>query len=270
MNDEAILNKKMKKRKNLLISFGILGVVVVVIIGVILYMAYDDLKQEDLLKKEVVTLSNKKLDKDDFSINIVTKGDYVYVEEAIKNFYLKLSDSVKNISSVFDNQEFLQILSANNITSDGPNFTKSLALIDDTTKNVKEAMNSIIDLCNEETVLNLLDKNKVDDYYIDFYKELMLTDSDKDDLEATKKEMMNLSIDLEEFLNKAKEILLMLKSNSNSWSISDGQIYFTTDGLVNTYNNLYNELTDKANKIQKYNESVSDNNSSSSDKEIVA
>lgn len=267
MNDEVLLKSKKNKRKKLWIALAIFGVVIIAFVGGVFYMASDDLKQEDLLKKEVVTLSNKNLDTDDFSITIVTKGDYVYVEEAVKKFYLELSNNVKKIGAVLNDQEFIQILSVNNIASDGPNFTKSITLIDNTIKDVKDSLNNIINLCNEEAILGLIDKSKVDDYYIDFYKELMLTDSDKKDLDSTKKEVTNLSINIEEFLNKAKEMLLMLKSNSGSWSVSNGQLYFTTDDLVNTYNNLYNELTEKAKKIQEYNKS---SNNGDNSKENVA
>lgn len=269
MNDEVLFKEKTSKRKKLWIALGVFGVVIVALVGIVFYLASVDLKQEDLLKQEVVNLSNKRLDEDDFSINVVTKGDYAYVEEAVKKFYLELSNNIKNIKTIFTNQEFIQVLSADNIASDGPYFTKSLTIIDNAIQNVKESMNNIIYLCSEEAVLELLDKNKVDDYYIDFYKELMLTDSDKEDLNATKEKMTNLSIDVEEFLNKAKEILLMLKSNNGSWSISDGQLYFTTNDLVDTYNNLYNELRDKANKIQEYYK-VEDKDNSSNNKENVA
>lgn len=269
MNDEVLFKEKKSKRKKLWIALGVFGVVIVALVGIVFYLASDDLKQEDLLKQEVVNLSNKRLDEDDFSINVVTKGDYAYVEEAVKKFYLELSNNIKNIKTIFTNQEFIQVLSADNIVSDGPYFTKSLTIIDNAIQNVKESMNNIIYLCSEEAILELLDKNKVDDYYIDFYKELMLTDSDKEDLNATKEKMTNLSIDVEEFLNKAKEILLMLKSNNGSWSISDGQLYFTTNDLVDTYNNLYNELRDKANKIQEYYK-VEDKDNSSNNKENVA
>ena len=74
MNDEVLFKEKKSKRKKLWIALGIFGVVIVALVGIVFYLASDDLKQEDLLKQEVVNLSNKRLDEDDFSINVVTKG----------------------------------------------------------------------------------------------------------------------------------------------------------------------------------------------------
>ena len=269
MNDETLLKPKKNKRKGLWIALAIFGVVIIALVGGVFYTAYDDLKQEDLLKKEVVTLSNKNPNTDDFSINIVTKGDYAYVEKAVKEFYLELSNNIKKFSTILNDSEVVEVLSVNNITSDGPDFVKSLALIDSTTSSVKESLNNIIDLCNEEAILGFIDKNKVDEYYIDLYKELMLTDSDKKDLDSTKTKLTNFSLDIEDVLNKAKELLLLLKNNNGSWSVSDGQLYFITNELVNTYNNLYNELMNKADEIEKYIKS-GNNDNDSNNKENVA
>ena len=81
-----------KKIKKVLLVIGIIIVVFAVIIG---YFVYKDLKQEEVLKQEVITLSNKDLLNDNYDIEIKTTGEYAYVENAVKKFYKELSDNVK-------------------------------------------------------------------------------------------------------------------------------------------------------------------------------
>ena len=85
----------MKKRKSwvrkILIGIGILFLVFVLFI---FYLVFQDLRQEDVLKQEIVNVSNLDLARDDYKIVVKTKGDYAYVEEAIKKYYKELSDYV--------------------------------------------------------------------------------------------------------------------------------------------------------------------------------
>lgn len=250
MSDEVLLKAKKSKRKKLWLTLVIFGVVLVTIIGAVGYIVYGDLKQEDLLKKEVITLSNKELASDDFSINIVTKGDYVYVEEAIKKYYLQLSDDVKKLSGVLNDEKLIQILSIDNIVLERPNFVNSISLIDSTINSVNEMMNDIANLCDEKTILSFLNKESIDDSYIKFYKEIMLDSNNIDSLNVTKSQISEFSLILEDYLNIVKNILILLRDNNNSWDVYDNQIYFITSDLLNSYNSLYQELMMKNDEIK--------------------
>ena len=74
----------------------------------------------------------------------------------------------------------------------------------------------------------------------------MYTKKDLKSFQETKQEMETLSTDLNTFLDKVRQILDLLKNNSNSWTIENGQLYFDSDQLVNQYNQLYNELNQLA------------------------
>lgn len=74
----------MKKKKS--IKKIIIGIVIAVVIflGLIFFMAYKELQEEDILKQEIINYSNKDLATDDYSIKVKTTGDRAYVEEAVK------------------------------------------------------------------------------------------------------------------------------------------------------------------------------------------
>ena len=145
----------MKKRiKKVLAVIGIILLLFIILVG---YLVYKDLKQEDVLKKEVINLSNKDLLEDNFNIDIKTTGDYAYVENAIKKYYKELSDNVKKLNYALDNEELLNILSTDTLQSDRPSFTKSRNTIKNVKKTSTESLQKIATLCDEEYIKKLMD-----------------------------------------------------------------------------------------------------------------
>lgn len=236
------MKKEKKKNKTLKMILLIIGIILIIGVSAIAYLVVGDLKQEDLLKKEIVNVSNKDLLTDDYSIEVKTTGDYAYIEEAVKKFYKELSDSIKTMNQYLNDEKLINILSAENIQADGPTFQNSYQILEETRKNSTDAIQTIANLCDEQTIKNLIDKDKVDDYSYDLYLQLMYTEDDLKTFAETKQEMEDLSTNLNLFLDKVTEMLNMLERNSSSWEIENGQLYFNSDALVTEYNNLYNEL----------------------------
>ena len=241
----------MKKKKGIKkIIIGII-IVFVIIIGLITFMAVKELQEEDILKQEIINYSNKDLITDDFKIEVKTTGDRAYIEEAVKKYYKSLSDSVKAINSYLNDEELTNILTINSLRNDSPNYTKSHNLISNTKSKVGKELENIKSLCEEDTIKNLIDKDKLSDseYYYDFYLDLMYTKKDLETLKSTKEQMETLSNNLNEFLDKVDEILTLLETNANYIEYTDTDIYISDDNILNEYNNLLNELTALANNM---------------------
>lgn len=239
-----------------------IGIIIVAFAGLIGYFVYKDLKQEEILKKEIIDLSNKDLLQDNFNISIKTTGDYAYVENAIKRFYKELSDSVKMLNYSLDDDELINILSIDNLQKERPNFLKSHSMIENAKKQSTDSLHKISQLCDEEYIKNLLDKDKVSDYYVKFYRQLMYSESDLKYFRETKESMEELSTNINLFLDKVDEILKMLEKNNDSWFIENQQIYFSSGKLVDEYNNLYKELKTIANEKLNTSQYSSGNKSS--------
>lgn len=248
----------MKKGKSV---FLIIGIILVMIVFAFVYLVVSDLKQEEILKQEIVNLSNKDLVIDDYRIVVKTKGDYAYIEEAIKKFYKELSDSSKVIYNTLSDERLTQILSPDNLQVDKPKFGNSYRLLQDTRTKITEAITVIASLCDEKKIKSLIDKEKVDDYYLELYQELMYTEEDLRDFQQTKEEMKELIDRLNDFLDKIEEILKMLEQSNGSWFIQDQQIYFEEDSQVAEYNRLYQELNDIADALSSEKEPLSEENS---------
>lgn len=243
----------MEKKKHKTLKKVILAVVVIVVAfaAMIIYFVAKDLKQEELLKQEIVNYSNKNLQTDEFPIVVKTTGDYAYVEEAVKKYYKNLSDNVKALNSYLKNDKLLTVLSPNSLKDDRPAYASSHEVIKSTKDKVNEALKNIDELCDEKTIKSLIDKEKLDDgeYYYDLYLKFMYTKKDKEELDKTRKSMEEVSKAFNEYLDKADEILTFLQANDSVIEYKGNGVYFSSNSQLEQYNKLVTELQDIANSM---------------------
>lgn len=227
----------MKKRKGKIII--IIALIFIITLSIFGYLVISDLKQESLLKQEIVNLTNKDLITDNYQIEVKTTGDYAYIEEAIKTYFKKISDSSKLINNTFNNEKLIEILSVENFQKDGPNFEESYKTLNTARDDLNTSIKTITDLCNEDAIKNLIDKEKVDDYYYDLYLELMYTENDLKEMDDIKNKMIDTNNEINLFLDKIEDVLNFLKENSGKWYVEEGKLYFDNNYLVDQYNNYY-------------------------------
>ena len=232
-----------KGKKSIKIGILVLICILVIFLGLIIVEVVRELHEEKVLKQEVIAYSNKNLATDNFNIKIKTKGDYAYVEEAIKQFYKQLSDNVKTANSYLHNQHLTNILSPQSLINDRPDFSLSHVTITNTKDNLNKIISNIKQLCEEKTIKNWLDKDKLDDsdYYYNLYLQLMYTDKDKKQFQDIKAEMEQLSVSLDNYLNTLDGILTFLTIHDNEIQYSDN-LYFSSDGVYKEYKQLISNL----------------------------
>ena len=107
----------MKKRILLII-----GIIILIICGGVGYYFYLMNTQEDMLKQEIINYTNKDLLKDDYIVNVKTKGNYAYIEEAIKKYYQELSNNIKTINNYLIDSELEKIITPSNLEEDRRKF----------------------------------------------------------------------------------------------------------------------------------------------------
>ena len=235
-----------------------LGLLVTIFVGAIIYLVVMELKQEEILKNEIIVLTSKDLEKDDFDMVIKTKGDYAYIERSIKKYYKDLSDNIKEINIYLQDDDLREVLSPIKLKENGPNFTNQYELINNAKYGLIKALKNVSSLCSDEYVKNLLDKDKFSDsadvdYLMNLYKDFMYTDKDLENMAKLKVEMSELANNMKNYLDKELEILDLLSKNSKVWKIENDKLYISDENVMNNYNNLYKELMELSSRIQKNN-----------------
>ena len=235
--------KKSKKH-----IFIIIGVVILLLLVPIIYGVVKDLKQEDTLKKELDTLyevANKEpIDRNEVNKildrTVTTSSDYKKVEIAYKKYTRDCFTILTDIMDVLEDNRLVEVLTAENYQQDGKDFTETKKYLKETKEKLQRVIKNYNEYFTEEKAMSYLDKN-LDSYYQDFYKDEVVGNLDK-----TKEddEVISSINDLITLIDQETDVINFLVTNKDAWTIEDSAISFTTDDLIDAYNNLIGKISD--------------------------
>ena len=235
--------KKSKKH-----IFIIIGVVILLLLVPIIYGVVKDLKQEDTLKKELDTLyevTNKEpIDRNEVNKilerTVTTSSDYKKVEIAYKKYTRDCFSILTDIMDVLEDNRLVEVLTAENYQQDGKDFTETKKYLKETKEKLQRVIKNYNEYFTEEKAMSYLDKN-LDSYYQDFYKDEVVGNLDK-----TKEddEVISSINDLITLIDQETDVINFLVTNKDAWTIEDSAISFTTDDLIDAYNNLIGKISD--------------------------
>lgn len=240
------------KKKGLII--GIIVLIAVLILGWIGWTIYDQLKQEEILKQEVLeiesAMSNVTVE-DTGVVNIEqvtskleeikTTGDCAIVEQAIKECFKDIINTSIDLSDIIQEEQIQKILTAENYKTDGSDFLASTAYLSDVKTRIEEEKNTFLELCTEEKIMSYINQKTEDEYLIDLYRQIMIGEGEI--IKPEDKEKFDTSIELiNKILNVEEQVINMLKENKDNWIIQNDTIMFYSNELLQQYNSLVNEL----------------------------
>lgn len=234
-----------KSKKNI---FIIIGVVIFLLLVPIIYGVVKDLKQEDTLKKELDTLyevTNKEpIDRNEVNKildrTVTTSSDYKKVEKAYKKYTRDCFSILTDIMDVLEDNRLVEVLTAENYQQDGKDFTETKKYLKETKEKLQRVIKNYNEYFTEEKAMSYLDKN-LDSYYQDFYKDEVVGNLDK-----TKEddEVISSINDLITLIDQETDVINFLVTNKEAWTIEDSAISFTTEDLIDAYNNLIGKISD--------------------------
>ena len=231
----------MKKRILKIIGI-IIGILLIIIVGVAIW----GIVQENKLDKELTKLSEL-VNQENIDLGsvyevlnqTVTKGDYAKVEKAFKNYLKDNFDTTIKISEILNDEQLLNILTANNYLKDGKDFLVTKAYIEQTRTNLTQYQNDYNEFFTKEKAKSYINKQELDEYYVDLYMEQYVgdieTDSNSDVVDESIDEILNI-------LNIYEEVINLLANNKDEWQIIDENIVFDDTELSNEYDELVNKL----------------------------
>lgn len=239
-------NKKEKNSKKKILI--IIGIIVAILVGLVAYGVVTDLYQEKKLKKELdylYEITNKE-DYDEKEIDkilnrTVTTGDYKKVEVAYKKYTKDCFTILTDITSVLGNDRLAYVLTAENYQEDGKDFIKTKEYLKSAKETLQKSMTKYNEYFTEEKAMSYLDK-ALDDYYIDFYKDEVVGNLERDEEDEKLFDSLNSIIDL---INAEEEVIHFLIENKDNWQVENGSITFTTDALIDKYNMLLEAVSNE-------------------------
>ena len=227
------------KKKIILVAI----IIVLAIVGVVGYMLASSLMQEITLRKEADTIGKLDITKDSIDMEVKTKGDYGVVEKTMKEYMNTYGTTCKELMDILQDDQMGKILTAENYKNDGKEFVKTKEYITKTKTDFNEKINKLIEMSSEEKMMEGIKEKQLEESYVELYKEIMLGNEIKEDLQEVVSELEEASKAINNRLEVEEKIINLLVENKNKWNVNDnGEIEFETQKLVDEYNNLISSL----------------------------
>ncbi len=228
------------------IVFIVIGIIILVLLGIFGYMVVDEMNQTNKLIIEVGEVSQMfnqtsldyEIIEQKLSTN-VSKGDYLVVEKAVKQYLSDALASMKELQSVVDDDRITTLLTIDNYAEDGPDFVNTKEYIQNTRTTLENLKNEFISYTTQEKMDEYISDKGLDEYYIELYNELMggdeIMQADIEELESSLDSIINM-------LNNTEVVIDFLIENKDSWELQGENIVFFSNDLVNEYNELTSNI----------------------------
>lgn len=230
-----------KKSKNKKIIFIVVAVVVVVFLAIVAVAAMfvNDVAQQTIISKEIEKINTTGTVDEE----IKSTGKYAELEKTIKDYVLEYQGTAKEIQEQYKNEKFTNILSANNLQSDGPEFVESKKLIADVTAKGEEVKTKLAEMVSEEYKVKLAEEKGLTGKY----KDLLIQNLQLEQELKT----VNTTIDnVNNYLAKIDDVFNYLKENKDNWKVNNNKVEFTQMSMATKYNSLLTLVNIAAQKIK--------------------
>lgn len=228
------------------IIFIVIGIIILVLLGIFGYMVVDEMNQTNKLIVEVDEISQMfnqtSIDYDEIEKRLATnisKGDYLVVEKAVKQYLSDSLASMKELQEIVDDDRITTLLTIENYSEDGPDFVNTKEYIQNTRTTLENLKNQFISYTTQEKMDEYISDKGLDEYYIELYNELMggdkIMQSDIEELESSLDSIINM-------LNNTEIVIDFLIENKDSWQVQGENIMFFSNELVNEYNELTSNI----------------------------
>lgn len=222
-----------KKNHALAICLIILGVVV----GAILIWLFLSVNKEMKAEARLTAMRDNILNTENIDMKISSEGEYAKIEKVMKDYY---QEYFEYYDEVVDN-DYIAVF--NNVTPEfltyeSYNLPKLIEGLDTYQEKTNHGLDGMIHLLDERVIEAMFTDADIDHYYFDFYKELMILDTDQETLEAWE----NYKLENETKMGYIREMLNILNDHPDTWYVEYDSLYFTDNELLNQYNHYY-EMT---------------------------
>ena len=224
----------------------VIAILLVIIVGIGI-LVFKDFKQEDILRQEMLEFENltraENIDLDQIDQRIrelKTTGDYGVLEKAMKEYLSDVVNVSVNISNILNDEKIVNALTPENYTEDGPDFVETKQFLEQSKNNLEKYKNEVLELLTNEKAMSYIENKNLDEYYIDLYKEIALSEDTA--LDENNKEIEESLNEATQVLDIETQVINFLSENKGKWEIQGENIVFSNESLSNQYNEYISQL----------------------------
>ena len=236
---------KEEKKKSIVPIVIILVGFVIALFGISLSL---DVHNEALLKKEISginhVLNSDNFDEDELDARLsrtITENEYSKVEKAYKSYMKDNLKILNELKEFYSNDESDNILTIENLSSDGKDLKVSKELIKSSIKNLKEIQQKYNDSFDEDNIMSYIDDKDLDKRYVDFYKNEIVNNLRKTSAEKNLMSSIDTSLTKLGYIKDAVDFLI---SNKNNYIIENDELKFNSTSLLNEYNKIIDNINE--------------------------
>lgn len=232
----------MSSRKKFLLVFGFIVLNMFMLVS---FLVIRDATMENELKNEVEYLSKLDITKDRYNKKTVTRGKYAVVEKSIKKYLDDYHLELQEVLKLINDKELTTILSYDNYSTDGPEFTKSLEYLNTSKETFNKKVDDLINKFGDEEIKNNIYKSTKEEYYVNLYDNLMFSSNMRSNYNSTIELLKSTKSRMNNVYDTSIEVLNFLVLYKDDWVVEDGEIKFKTQDLYNYYNELISKVSTK-------------------------
>lgn len=228
------MKKAGRRRKGRRIAIILILVLLIAVAG---GTAFLTLQQIGILRQETEKILALDVEKEELDTNIYAKGDYGRVEETIKEYMGEYISSLRTIKTIFQDQEFADLLSVNNIQTDGPLFTQSLQYLQEKEETAEAAFQQLEDLAETERIQAAIEGKGLKGFFKKLYRTQMLENIQANFMYG-KEEIQEAREKVSSSLASRRNAIQFLVEYKDNWKLEDGKLKFDSNSLLKQYNAL--------------------------------
>ena len=224
----------------------IIAIVVVAIVGIGI-LVVNDFKQEDILRQEMLEFENltraENIDLDQIDQRIrelKTTGDYGVLEKAMKDYLADVVNASVSIANVLNDERIVNALTPENYAEDGPEFTQTKQFLEQAKSDMEQYKTEVLTLLTNEGAMSYIENKNLDQYYIDLYKEIALSEDTA--IEESNAELESSLDEAMKILDVETQVINFLSENKDGWEMQGENIVFSSEELQNQYNEYISQI----------------------------
>ena len=224
----------MEQTRKRLSGIKIFWIVMGSILGLLFIWLILTVNSELKMESKLIAMRDHILETEEVNMNITSKGEYAKIEKVMKEYYqeyLTYYDQVNENNYI----AIYNMLTPEFLAYKKEDLEKLLKGLNSYQETFNQGIDGMIALLDEDLIEHKFSDANIDYYYLDFYKELMILESDQDTL-ATWREYKQEN---DEKMPYIKSMIEILAYNLEEWYIEDETLYINDNTLLEEYNTYY-------------------------------